>query len=174
MAELDKNQLAEIIKQMKLEENQSKKFLNKPSNYNADITNAPEQPNIVQYRPDSGLNIAGGGSRNKDATVLGGRVGYKYPIDDKSSIEAGLSGHYAKGKNWKDVGLDRADINYANQVTDNLKLRAALGAGRGGVDQGDIGAEYSFKKGGKVKKQIKPKVRGHGIEKKGKTKGRFV
>lgn len=171
MAELDKNQLAEILRQMKLEEDQSKKFLNKPSNYNADITKAPEQPNIVQYRPDSGFNIAGGGSKSKDITVLGGRVGYKQPINDKSSIEAGLSGHYAKGQGWKDAGLDRADLNYANQITDNLKLQAALGAGRGGVDQVNVGGEYNFKKGGKVKAS---KVRGHGIEKKGKTKGRFV
>jgi len=172
MAELDRKQIAEIVRQMKLEEDQSKKFLNKPSNFNPEITNAPDRPDRVQYRPESGFNVAGGGSKNKDATVLGGRVGYKHPIDDKSSIEVGASGHYAKGKGWKDAGLDRADINYANQVTDNLRLRAALGAGRGGVDQGDVGAEYTFKKGGKVK--VKPKVRGHGIEKKGKTKGRFV
>ena len=172
MAELDKKELAAILRQMKLEG--TRKFATPEENIVQAPQNARPDLNVVQYRPESGFNIAGGGSKSKDATVLGGRIGYKQPINDKSSIEAGLSGHYAKGQGWKDVGLDRADLNYANQVTDNLRLQAGLGAGRGGINEGNVNAKYSFKKGGKVKKVAKPKVRGHGIEKKGKTKGRFV
>jgi len=66
------------------------------------------------------------------------------------------------------------DLTYEQKLDKNDLLRASLGAGRGGVDSGFISYEKEFKKGGKVKKSIKPKVRGHGIEKKGKTKGRFV
>ena len=121
-----------------------------------------------------GLSISGGGSKDKDATSIGGRAQYRQPLDDKSAIEIGLSGHYAKGKNWKDAGLDYGDLTYEQKLDKNDLLRASLGAGRGGVDSGFISYEKEFKKGGKVKKSTKPKVRGHGIEKKGKTKGRFV
>jgi hypothetical protein len=51
-------------------------------------------------------------------------------------------------------------------------------AGKRGLDEFMLEYEKSFKKGGKVKakakKSNKPKVRGHGCEKRGKTKGRFV
>lgn len=119
-----------------------------------------------------GLSISGGGSKDKDVTSMGGRAQYRQPLDDKSAIEIGLSGHYAKGKNWKDAGLDRGDFTYERKLDKDALLRASLGAGRGGVDSGFVSYEKEFKKGGAVK--VKPKVRGHGIEKKGKTKGRFV
>jgi len=121
-----------------------------------------------------GLSITGGGNKSKDVTSMGGRAQYRHPINDKSAIEVGLSGHYAKGKNWKDAGLDRGDLTYEQKLANDQLIRATLGAGKGGVDSGFVSYEKEFKKGGKVKKATKPKVRGHGIEKKGKTKGRFV
>ena len=117
------------------------------------------------------FDIVGGGIKDKDVTSMGGRAQYRQPLDDKSAIEIGLSGHYAKGKNFKDKGIDRGDFTYERKLGKDSKLRATLGAGRGGVDSGFVGYEAEFKKGGKVKA---PKVRGHGVEKKGKTKGRFV
>lgn len=117
------------------------------------------------------FNVSGGGSKDKDVTSMGGRAQYRHPLDDESAIEVGLSGHYAKGKNWKDAGLDRGDFTYERKLGKDSKLRATLGGGKKGIDSGFVGYEAEFKKGGKVDK---PKVRGHGIEKKGKTKGRFI
>lgn len=119
-----------------------------------------------------GLSITGGGSKNKDVTSMGGRAQYRHPINDKSAVEVGLSGHYAKGKDFKDAGIDRGDLTYEQKLANNQLIRATLGAGKGGVDSGFLSYEKEFKKGGKVK--VKPKVRGHGIEKRGKTKGRFI
>jgi len=118
-----------------------------------------------------GLNLSGGGTKSKDATVIGGRVGYGLTITDKDSVEIGASGHYAKGKDWKDSGVDRGDITYERKLGKDSALRATLGGGKKGIDSGFVGYEAEFKKGGKVKA---PKVRGHGVEKKGKTKGRFI
>ena len=120
------------------------------------------------------LNLNAGGSKSDDVSSVGGRLGYVHPIDDSSSIEVGASGHYAKGKGFKDAGIDRGDVTYSKEFENKHKLRASLGGGAKGVDEGSITYEIPFKKGGKVKKVAKPKVRGHGIEKKGKTKGRFV
>ena len=120
------------------------------------------------------LNLNAGGSKSDDMSSLGGRLGYVHPIDKSSSIEIGASGHYAKGKGFKDAGIDRGDVTYSKEFENKHKLKASLGGGAKGVDEGSITYEIPFKKGGKVKKVAKPKVRGHGIEKKGKTKGRFV
>ena len=128
-----------------------------------------EQENILKR-----FSISGGGAKNKDVTAMGGRAQYRQPIDDKSAVEFGVSGHYAKGKNFKDAGLDRGDITYERRLANDALIRATLGGGKGGVDSGYVSYEKEFKKGGKVKKVNKPKVRGHGIEKRGKTKGRFV
>ena len=117
------------------------------------------------------FNVSAGGSKSRDVTSLGGRAQYRHPIDDKSAVELGLSGHYAKGKDFKDAGVDRGDVTYERKLANDALLRATLGAGKGGIDSGFISYEKEFKKGGKVKT---PKVRGHGIEKRGKTKGRFV
>jgi hypothetical protein len=118
------------------------------------------------------FNVSGGGSKSNGVTSAGGRLGYRHPIDDKSSVEVGASGHYVKGKDFKDVGIDRGDVTYERKLANDALIRATLGAGRDGIDSGYISYEKEFKKGGKVKS--KPKVRGHGIERKGKTKGRFV
>lgn len=120
------------------------------------------------------FNVSGGGSRTDGITSIGGRLGYKHPINASSDVEIGASGHYAKGKGFSDKGLDRIDATYRKRFDNESELRAKLGAGKQGVDAVGVEYEIPFKKGGKVKKQIKPKVRGHGIEKKGKTKGRFV
>ena len=114
------------------------------------------------------------GSKDDDVTQVGGRVGYKHPIDESSSIEVGASGHYAKGKGWKDANVDRGDVTYSKEFDNKHKLKASLGGGSKGIDEGRIEYEIPFKKGGKVKKAAVPKVRGHGCEQKGKTKGRFV
>ena len=118
------------------------------------------------------FDIVGGGIKDKDVTSMGGRAQYRQPLDDKSAIEIGLSGHYAKGKNFKDKGIDRGDFTYERKLGKDSKLRATLGGDKKGIDSGFVGYEAEFKKGGAVK--VKPKVRGHGVEKKGKTKGRFV
>ena len=128
-----------------------------------------EQENLL-----SRFNISGGGSKADGVTAVGGRLAYKHPINTSSDIEVGASGHYAKGKDFKDAGIDRGDVTYSKEFENKHKLRASLGGDAKGVSDGSITYEIPFKKGGKVKKASAPKVRGHGIEKKGKTKGRFV
>jgi hypothetical protein len=119
------------------------------------------------------FNVSGGGSKADGVTAVGGRLGYKYPINASSDIEVGASGHYVKGKDFKDKGIDRLDATYRKRFENDSELRAKAGIGKRGA--GEFGVEYeiplNLKKGGKVKA---PKVRGHGIEKKGKTKGRFI
>lgn len=136
--------------------------------YLKDLTPA-EQENLLKR-----FNISGGGSKADKVTSVGGRLAYRQPIDNSSDVEIGVSGHYAKGKEFKDKAIDRIDAAYRKRFDNESELRTRLGAGKKGVDE--IGVEYEipFKKGGKVKKQPATKVRGHGIEKKGKTKGRFV
>ena len=120
------------------------------------------------------FNVSGGGSKADGVTAVGGRLGYKYPINASSDIEVGASGHFAKGKDFRDAGIDRGDVTYRKRFDNESELRAKLGAGKRGVDEFGVEYEIPFKKGGKVKKSSTSKVRGHGIEKKGKTKGRFV
>ena len=119
------------------------------------------------------FSISGGGSNAEGVTAVGGRLGYKHPINASSDIEIGASGHYAKGKGFKDKDIDRIDATYRKRFENDSELRAKAGVGKRG--QGEFGVEYEIplkmKKGGKVKIT---KVRGHGIEKKGKTKGRFI
>ena len=123
-----------------------------------------EQENLLKR-----FNISGGGSKADGVTAVGGRLGYKHPINESSDIEVGASGHYVKGQGFKDVGIDRGDVTYRKRFDNESELRAKLGAGKRGVDE--VGVEYEIplkmKKGGKVKA---PKVRGHGIEKKVKQK----
>ncbi len=119
------------------------------------------------------FNVSGGGSKADGVTAAGGRLAYKHPIDASSDIEVGASGHYVKGKDFKDKGIDRLDAIYRKRFENDSELRAKAGIGKRGA--GEFGVEYeiplNLKRGGKVKA---PKVRGHGVEKKGKTKGRFV
>ena len=119
------------------------------------------------------FNVSGGGSKADGVTAAGGRLAYKHPIDASSDIEIGASGHYVKGKDFKDKDIDRLDAMYRKRFENESELRAKAGIGKRG--SGEFGVEYeiplNLKRGGKVKA---PKVRGHGIEKKGKTKGRFV
>lgn len=120
------------------------------------------------------VNVSGRGFKSDNATVLGGRLGYTQPIDDTSSLEVGASGHYAKGKGWKDTGIDQADLTYAKRFKDDSELRAKVRKNVGkGQGEEYIGAEYEipFKKGGKVSKASK---RADGIAQRGKTKGRIV
>ena len=130
------------------------------------------------------IQISGEGGQSDEGTELFGRIGYTHPINNTSDINVGASGHYVKGKGFKDAGIDRADATYTKRLKDDAELRARFGAnfnemeGKRGLDKFMLEYEKSFKKGGKVKakakKTNKPKVRGHGCEKKGKTKGRFV
>ena len=129
-----------------------------------------EQENLLKR-----FNVSGGGSKADGITAVGGRLAYKHPINKSSDIEVGASGHYAKGKDFKDAGIDRGDVTYTKRFDNESEFRAKAGVGKRGVDE--FGVEYEIplkmKKGGKVKKPS-TKVRGHGIEKKGKTKGRFI
>ena len=117
------------------------------------------------------FNVSGGGSKADGVTAVGGRLAYKHPINASSDIEVGASGHYAKGKDFKDAGIDRGDVTYTKRFDNKSELRAKAGVGKRGFDEFGVEYEIPFKKGGKVKTI---KVRGHGIEKKGKTKGRFI
>ena len=117
------------------------------------------------------FNVSGGGSKADGVTAAGGRLAYKHPIDASSDIEVGASGHYVKGKGFKDKGIDRLDAIYRKRFENESELRAKAGVGKRGQGEFNVEYEIPFKKGGKVKAS---KVRGHGIEKKGKTKGRFV
>ena len=119
------------------------------------------------------FNVSGGGSKADGVTAVGGRLGYKHPINESSDIEVGASGHYVKGQGFKDAGIDRGDVTYTKRFDNKSELRAKAGAGKRGFDEFGVEYEIPFKKGGKVKKPS-TKVRGHGIEKKGKTKGRFI
>ena len=128
------------------------------------------------------IQISGEGGQSDGGIELGGKVGYRQPLSKTSDLEIGASGHYDTGKGKR--RLDRADATYTKRLKDDAELRARLGAnfdereGKRGLDKFMLEYEKSFKKGGKVKakakKTNKPKVRGHGCEKKGKTKGRFV
>jgi len=117
------------------------------------------------------FNVSGGGSKADGVTAVGGRLGYKHPINKSSDIEVGASGHYVKGKEFEDKGIDRLDAIYRKRFENDSELRAKAGIGKRGAGEFNVEYEIPFKKGGKVKAS---KVRGHGIEKKGKTKGRFV
>jgi len=126
------------------------------------------------------FSVSGGGERGRGTTGMGGRASYKHPIDDSSSVEVGASGHYAKGKGFKDAGVDRADLEYKKRFKNDSELRARIGAnlnemaGKRGVDE--IGVDYTipFKKGGKVtSKTSKASSRADGCAKTGKTRGKF-
>lgn len=125
----------------------------------------------------SRFNVAGDAYKSKQEKIAGGRASYRQPIDDDSSIEIGAEGHYAKGKGWKDKGVDRADLTYKKHFKNDSELRAKVGAnlnpmaGKRGVDTVGIEYEIPFKKGGKVSKASK---RADGIAQRGKTKGRIV
>jgi len=119
-------------------------------------------------------------ARDKENTFASGRLGYKHPISDTSDLELGLMGHYAKGKDYKDVGLDRADLKYSKRFKDESELRARFGAnlnknsGKRGVDEFGVEYEIPFKKGGRVKGKAKSaSQRGDGCAKRGKTRGKI-
>lgn len=135
------------------------------------------------------IQVSVNAEKTREGAQAGGRLGVTVPLDESSDIGVGAAGHYAKGKGFKDVGVDRADVAYRKRFDDDSELRARLGAnlneraGKRGVDEIGIEYEIPFKKGGKVKAKAKSKAkskvssaskRGDGIARKGKTKGRFV
>ena len=131
------------------------------------------------------IQLSGGVDKTREMTQAGGRLGFNVPISESSDLGLGAAGHYAKGKGFKDVAVDRADMSYRKRFDDDSELRARLGAnlneraGKRGVDEIGIEYEIPFKKGGKVKAKAKSKVssaskRGDGIARKGKTKGRMI
>lgn len=129
------------------------------------------------------IQLSGGIDKTREMTQAGGRLGVSVPLDDSSNVGIGAAGHYAKGKGFKDVGVDRADVSYRKRFDNDSELRARLGAnvneraGKRGVDEIGIEYEIPFKKGGKVKakaKVSKASKRGDGIARKGKTKGRMI
>ena len=123
------------------------------------------------------FNVTGDAYSDKKTKIAGGRASYRQPIDDDSSLEIGAAGHYAKGKGWKDKGIDKADLTYSKRFKDDSELRARVGAnlnpmtGKRGVDSVGVEYEIPFSKGGKVSKASK---RADGIAQRGKTKGRIV
>jgi hypothetical protein len=111
----------------------------------------------------------------KDPTLTGAFNLASPYLDTNFNIgDTGISlNDVVKGKDFKDKDIDRLDATYRKRFENDSELRAKLGVGKRGA--GEVGIEYEIplKKGGKVKVKT-PKVRGHGIEKKGKTKGRFI
>lgn len=103
------------------------------------------------------LSVSGGGSSSDGVTQFGGRVGYTHPLDEKTKLSGGISGHYAKGKNFKDAGVDRGDIGIEHQLDRNSSIKAMLGTGRRGVDEGRVTYNKRFADGGEVWNQPRPK-----------------
>jgi hypothetical protein len=182
MADYDA-QIKKAIRQMRLEEEQARRMGGERSEMS--LSGEPSDRQSFNIQPKNTgtvldrLRLQGGGSKNQDMTAIGGRLGYTQPIDDSSSIEAGLAGHYVKGKDFKDVALDRADLRYQKKFENDSKLRARIGAnvnknmGKRGIDEANIEYEIPFKKGGKVKVS-KASKRADGCAQRGKTRGRMV
>jgi hypothetical protein len=117
------------------------------------------------------ISAFAGGAKNKYGKFASGTVNYDQPIDETSDMHVGVSGHYAKGKGWKDKGIDRVDAEYSKKFKDESKLKASLGAnvgqGKKGIDSANISYEIPFKTGGKVTASS----RADGIAQRGKTRG---
>jgi len=94
------------------------------------------------------LSLSGGASSDKNVTQMGGRVGYTHPLSEKTKLSGGLAGHYAKGKNFRDYGIDRADVGVEHQIDRDSYIKAMLGGNRKGIDQGQITYNRSFADGG--------------------------
>jgi hypothetical protein len=178
MAETSYNdQLRQALLDMRLEEEQVKRMGGYRSNTNA--MGQPVERQSFNIEPENTgtildkLKLQGGGTKSQGLTALGGRLGYTEPIDESSSLQAGLSGHYVKTKDFKDKAIDRADLRYQKKFKNDSKLRAAISGnvnkdmGKKTVDSADISYEIPFKKGGKVTASS----RADGIAQRGKTRG---
>jgi hypothetical protein len=129
------------------------------------------------------VNLGGSYVKDKNLDAVQGRLGFNVPFNESSGVEFGASGHYTKGKGFKDIGLDKADATlkkrFQNDSEVRAKLRANLNeqAGKRGLDELKFEYEIPFKKGGKVKKKAPARSsaskRGDGCAKKGHTKGKF-
>ena len=73
-------------------------------------------------------------------------------------------------------GLSQKVLNYVDPKTKVIKPDYEALYQSGDLQKGNVpDTQYiDYKKGGKVKKASGGSIRGHGIESKGKTKGRFV
>jgi len=174
-------ELKRAIRQLQLEEDQARKMGGQKQEQS--LSGEPVERQLFNINPENTgtvldrLRLQGSGSKNQDMTALGGRLGYTQPIDESSSVEAGLSGHYVKGKGFEDAAIDRADLRYQKKFANDSKLKARLGAnvnknmGKKGIDEANIEYEIPFKKGGKVSKASK---RADGCAQRGKTRGRLV
>ena len=180
MADYSDEQIRAAIQQLQMEEAQAKR-MNGAEDSRYILRPYDEEINFRDI-PMSNLQVQGSGGKNQEGTFLGARAGYQHPIDDSSAIEGGISGHYAKGKKFKDTGVDRVDARYKKRFDNDSQLRAEIGAningkiGKRGLTDANVEYEIPFKKGGKVKS--KPKVskassRGDGCAQRGKTRGKF-
>ena len=164
-------QVRDALAQMKLEDEQANSM--GPKSKNANLSSSPVERQSIDISPNNTgtvldrLSLKGSGTKSQGNTVIGGRLGYNQPIDDSSSIEAGVSGHYAKGKDWKDVGIDNIDAAYQKRLESGNSLRASIGAGKSGIDSAKLSYNIPFKKGGTVTASS----RADGIALRGKTKG---
>lgn len=182
MAETSYNdQLRQALLEMRIEEEQARRMGGYRPNTN--LMGQPVERQSFNIQPQNTgtildrLRLQGGGTKSQNVTALGGRLGYTEPIDESSSLQTGLSGHYVKAKDFKDKAIDRADLSYQKKFKNDSRLRAAISGnvnkdmGKTGIDQANIEYEIPFKNGGKVSKASK---RGDGIAQRGKTKGRIV
>lgn len=164
-------QVKDVLAQMKFEDEQSARM--GPKSQNDNFSGSPVERQSIDISPSNTgtvldrLSLEGSGTKSQGNTIIGGRLGYNQPIDDSSSIEAGVSGHYAKGKNWKDAAVDNVDATYQKRLKSGNSLKASLGAGNGGINSAKVSYDIPFKKGGTVTASS----RADGIALRGKTRG---
>lgn len=104
------------------------------------------------------LNVQGDATSDKGSSQVGGRVGYSQPIDEKTKLELGLSGHYSKGKGFKSAGVDAADLKLQRQLDRDSDLNFSLGAGkRRGINSAEVSYNRRFADGGEVWDKERPK-----------------
>ena len=105
------------------------------------------------------VNLSGEALQTKEGSQAFGRLDFRQPLSEDMDLGLGASGHYVKGKHFKDSGLDRADIALSKRLKNDSELRARLGAnlnenmGKRGIDELMLEYTIPFKEGGKADKE---------------------
>ena len=94
---------------------------------------------------DEGFKYLVNSNKVNDVSSTIADVEYKKYLNDNASIKAKASGHYTKGKDWKDKSIDRKDI-IGEYTGDNLNLNADVGFDKKGFSDARIGGNYKANK----------------------------